>query len=89
MAESHKKFVKGFCMGGETPFGSDPKGDYKLELQSPLEPHKEEEYRATPLQCEPEILVEEDATIVSVQEEDKVKNMYDEGFNFFIIHVLL
>ena len=53
MAESHKKFIKGFCMGGETPFGSDPKGDYKLELHSPLEPHKEEEYRATPLGCEP------------------------------------
>ena len=31
----------GSCMFGETPFGTDPKGDYKLELQSPLEPHKE------------------------------------------------
>ena len=82
MAESHKKFVKGFCMGGETHFGSDPKGDYKSELQSPLEPHKEEEYRATLLDCEPEILVEENATIVSVHEDDKVKNMYDESSYF-------
>ena len=72
----------GSCMGGETPFGSDPKGDYKLELQSPLEPHKEEEYKATLLECEPEILVEEDATIIFIQEEDKVKNMYDEGSYF-------
>ena len=43
----------GSCMGGDTPFGSDPKGDYKSELLSPLEPHKEEEYKATPLGCEP------------------------------------
>ena len=53
-------------MGGETAFGSDPKGDYKSELQSPWEPHKEEEDSAMLLGCEPEILVEEQATKVYV-----------------------
>ena len=53
-------------MDGETYFGSDPKGDYKLELQSPLEPHKEEEDKATLLGCEPVNLVEDKATKVYV-----------------------
>ena len=56
----HDKDV-GSCMGGEKPFGSYPKGDYKSELQSCLDPPKEAEDRATPLGCEPEILVEEQA----------------------------
>ena len=56
----------GSCMGGETPFGSDPKEYYKSELQSPLEPHKEED-RATPLGCELDKLVEENSTIVTLQ----------------------
>ena len=42
----------------------------------------EEENKTTSLGCEAEILVEEQATIVSVQEEDKVKNMCDEGSYF-------
>ena len=42
----------GSCMGGETHFGSDTKGDYKSGLQSPLEPQNEEENKATPLGCE-------------------------------------
>ena len=33
--------------------------------------------------------MEEQTTKVSVQGEDKVKNMYDEGSYFFSIHVLL
>ena len=53
-------------MGGETSFGSHPKEDYKSELQSPQEPHKEEEDKATLLECEPENLVEEQVTRVSV-----------------------
>ena len=58
----------GSCMGVETPFVSDPKGDCKSKLQSPLEPHKEEEDKATPLGCEPKNLVEQ-ATIVPLHEE--------------------
>ena len=42
----------------------------------------EEESKTTPLGCEAKNLVEEKATIVSVQEEDKVKNMCDEGSDF-------
>ena len=41
----------GSCMGEETYFGSDPKEYYKSELQSPIEPHKEEENKATTLGC--------------------------------------
>ena len=59
-----------------------PKDNYKSKLQSPREPHMEEESKTTPFGCEVEILVEEQATIVSVQEEDKVKNMCDEGSYF-------
>ena len=44
--------------GGKTSFGSDPKEENKSELQSPQEPHKEVEDKATPLGCEPENLVE-------------------------------
>ena len=61
----------GSCMDGETYFGSDQKYDYKSKLQSPLEPHMEEEDKATPLGCEPENLVEEQATIVVLHEEDE------------------
>ena len=42
---------------------------------------------ATPLGCEPEILVEEQATIVSVHEEGKMKKLYDKGSGFFCSHV--
>ena len=72
-------------MGEETPFGSNPKGYYKSELQSPLEPHKEEEDKATPLGCELENLVEEQTTIVPLHEEGNMKNMYDEGYDDIII----
>ena len=74
-------------MGGETHFVSHPKGYYKSELQSPLEPHKEEDDRATPLGCEPEILVEEQAIKGSIQKEDKVKNMDNKSSYFCSIHV--
>ena len=57
----------GSCMGEDTYFGSDPKEYYKSELQSPLEPHKEEENKATPLGCELENLVEEQDTLVSLR----------------------
>ena len=72
------KFV-GLFMDEDISFGSYPKYDYKSELQSPREPHMQEESKTTLLGCEADILVEEQATIVSVQEEDKVKNMCDEG----------
>ena len=49
----------GPCEGGETYFGSYPKEYYESYLQSPIEPHNEEEDKATPLGCEPENLVEE------------------------------
>ena len=65
----------GSCMGGEPYFGSNPKQVHKSDLQSPSEPHNEDENKATPLGCEAEFLVEEQATIVSVQEDDTVKNM--------------
>ena len=39
----------GSCMGGETSFVSYPKQDYESELQSPQEPHKEVEDKATHL----------------------------------------
>ena len=74
------KFV-GLFMDEDIYFGSDPKYDYKSELQSPQELHTQEESKTTLLGCEAEILVEEHATIVSVQEEDKVKNMCDEGYD--------
>ena len=41
----------GSCEGGETYFGSDPKEQYKLDLQSPIEPHNDEEEKATPFAC--------------------------------------
>ena len=49
----------------------------------------EEENKATPLGCEPENLVEEQASKVSVQEDVKMKKMDDKGYKFFIIHVHL
>ena len=52
--------------GGKTYFGSYPKDEYKLDLQLPQEPHKEEEDKATLLGCEPKNLVEEQATKVFV-----------------------
>ena len=54
------------CMGGETYFISYPKEVHKSDLQSPFEPHNEDENKATPLGCEEEILVKEKATIVSI-----------------------
>ena len=57
----------GLCMSTDTYFGSYPKYYYKSELDSPQEPHTEEEIKSTPLGCEAEILVEEQATIVYVQ----------------------
>ena len=69
-------------MAEDTSFVSDPKDHYKIELDSPQEPHTEEESNTTPLGFEAEFLVEEKATIVSVQEEDKVNKMCDEGYDF-------
>ena len=43
----------GSCMGGETYFVSDPKEAHKSDLQSPPDPHNEEENKATLLRCEP------------------------------------
>ena len=76
-------------MGGETSFGLDPKEVHKSNLQSPFEPHNEDENKATPLGCEAEILVEKQATIVSVQEDGNVKNMDNNSSNFCSSHVHL
>ena len=75
--------------GGNTSFGSYPKEEYKSELQSPDEPHKEEEDNATPLGCKEENLVEEKATLVSLREDGKVKNMDNKISYFCGIHVHL
>ena len=79
----------GSCMGGETSFGSDPKEVYISYLQSPPEPQNAEENKATPLRCEPEYLVEEQATKVYVQKEDKVNKMNDKSSDFCNSHVHL
>ena len=78
------------CEGGETYFGSEPKEYYKSNLQSPLEPHNEQEDKATPLGCEPENSVEEKATIVSLHEEDEDEMpRYDVISDFFKVHISL
>ena len=69
-------------MGGETYAGSDPKEVHKSDLQTPPEPHNEEENKATPLRCEPENLVEEQDTKVSVQKHDNMKKM-DRKISYF------
>ena len=78
----------GSCEGGETYFGSDPKEGYKSELQSPLEPHNDEEDKATPFGCEPENLVEDQATIVPLHkgEEDEMPR-YDVLYDFCKDHI--
>ena len=58
-------------------------------MQSPLEPPKEEENRATLLGCEAKVLVEEKTTKVSVLKEDKMKNMDNKSSNFCNKHVHL
>ena len=75
------------CMGGETYFGSDPKVIQKSDLQSHPKPRSEEESKATPLRCEPGKLVEEQATLVSLQKDDKVKNMDSNMSDFCSSHV--
>ena len=79
----------GSCMGGEASFGLDPKEVHKSDLQSPFETHNEDENKATLLGCEAEILLEEQATIVSVQEDGNVKNMDNNSYNFCRSHVHL
>ena len=79
----------GSCMGSEASFGLDPKDVHKSDLQSPFETHNEDENKATLLGCEAEILLEEQATIVSVQEDGNVKNMDNNSSNFCSIHVHL
>ena len=76
-------------MGGEIYFVSDTKEVQKSDLQSPPEPHNEEENKATPLRCELENLVEEQATKLFVQKEDKVNNMNDKRSYFCNSHVHL
>ena len=76
-------------MGGEKYFGSDPKEVHKSDLQSPSEPHNEDENNATPLGCEAEILEEEQATIVSVQEDCNVKNINNKIYDFCSIPIHL
>ena len=54
-----------------------------------MDPHKEEEDKATPLRCEPENLVEEQATKVFVQKDGKMKEMDDKSSDFCKIDVHL
>ena len=62
---------------------------HKSYLQSPSKPHNEDENKATPLGCEAEILEEEQATIVSVQEDGNVKNIDNKSSDFCSSHVHL
>ena len=75
--------VFGSYMGGEKFFVSDPKQVGKSYLQSPPEPQNEEENKATLLRCEPENLLEEQATKVSIHKEYKVNNMNDKSSDIF------
>ena len=75
--------------GDKKYFGSDTKDNQKSYLQLELEFHNEEEDKVTLLGCEPENLVEEKATIVSLHEEDNIKHKYYKIFNFCISHVYL
>ena len=79
----------GSCMGSETSLRSDPKEVHKSDLQSPSKPHNEDESKTTLLGCQAKKLVEEQATIVSVQEDGNVKNMDNTSFDFCSIHVHL
>ena len=54
-----------------------------------MEPHKEEENKATPPGCEPENLVEEQDTLVSLLEDGKVKKMENKSYDFCSSHVHL
>ena len=54
-----------------------------------MEPHKEEENKATLLGCELENLVEEKPTSVSLWEDGKMNKMDDKGSDFFSRHVYL
>ena len=60
----------------------------QIRVTVTFEPHKEEENKTTPLGCEPENLVEQ-ATLVSLWEDGKMKNMDDKSSDFFSIHVHL
>ena len=73
--------------GDATYFVSNPKEVHKSYLQSPLEPHNEEEDKATPLGCERGKSVEEKATIVSLHEEGNIKDEYDKSYDFCSSHV--
>ena len=77
----------GSYVGGKTYFGSDPKEEYKSDLQPPPEPQNEEENKATLLRCEKTNLVEEQATQVFVQKDDKMKNMDSNISDFCSRHV--
>ena len=48
-----------------------PNSKFGTLQRTPLQPHNEKEFKATPLGCEPENSVEEKATIVSLHEEDE------------------
>ena len=74
---------------GDDTYLSYPKEVHKSDLQSPSEPHNEDENKATLLGCEAKILVEEQATIVSIQEDGNVKNMDNNSSNFCRSHLHL
>ena len=62
----------GSCMGGERSFRSDPKEKHNSDLQSPLEPHKEEEIEHISVGCEPEKWAGEQATIIPPHKEENI-----------------
>ena len=54
-----------------------------------LQEENEDENKTTSLGCEAEILVEEQVTIVSVQEDGNAKNMDNKSYDFCSSHVHL
>ena len=62
----------GSCMGGEISFRSDPKEKHNSYLQSPLEPHKEEEIEHISVGCEAEKWAGEQATIIPPHKEENI-----------------
>ena len=79
----------GSCECGERYFVLDPKEYYNSDLKSLLDPHNEEEDKTTPFGCEPENLVEEQTTIVSLHEEANSNHKYDKSSCLCSIHVYL
>ena len=80
----------GSCEDGDTYFVSYPKQYYKWYLQSPLEPHNEQEDKDTTFGCEAKNFVEEHATLVSLHKDDEYGiPMYDGIYGLWKYHIAL